>query len=129
MIGVGAMIDDDVGINLVVENKDCKHCDMKLVNWFEYGQVCKRSRKRKQIDNQTKYFTRSWPLHKQIEKILTESLTKILMSLSRITTPRYWIPFIYQPLAQSRPFSKQEEERRTHILPILDLRFWFKIIN
>ena len=31
-----------VGINLVVENKDCKHCDMKLVNWFEHGQVCSR---------------------------------------------------------------------------------------
>ncbi|MFZ9114549.1 MAG: reverse transcriptase domain-containing protein, partial [bacterium] len=66
-----------VGINLVVENRDCKHCNMKLVNWFEHGQVCKRSRKRKQIDNQIKYFTRSWPLHKQIEKLLTESLTKI----------------------------------------------------
>ena len=50
---------------------------MKLVIWFEHGQVCKRSRKRKQIDNQIKYFTRSWPLHKQIEKLLTESLAKI----------------------------------------------------
>ena len=36
-----------VGINLVVENRDCKHCNTKLVNWFEHGQVCKRSRKRK----------------------------------------------------------------------------------
>ena len=50
---------------------------MKIVNCFEHDQVCKRSRKRKQIDNQTKYFTRSWPLHEEIEKLLTESLAKI----------------------------------------------------
>jgi hypothetical protein len=66
-----------VGINLIVENKDCKHCAEKLVNWFEHGQVCKKSRKRKQIDNQIKYYTRSWPLHKDIEKLLIEMLAKI----------------------------------------------------
>ena len=65
------------GINLIVENKDCKHCADKLVNWFEHGQVCKKSRKRKQIDNQIKHYTRSWPLHKDIEKLLLEILAKI----------------------------------------------------
>ena len=65
------------GINLRVENRDCKHCEEKLVNWFEHGQVCKKSRKRKQIDNQIKYYTRSWPLHKDIEKLLIEMLAKI----------------------------------------------------
>ena len=66
-----------VGINLIVENRDCKHCAVKLVNWFEHGQVCKKSRKRKQLDNQIKYYTRSWPLHKDIEKLLVEILAKI----------------------------------------------------
>jgi hypothetical protein len=66
-----------VGINLRVENRDCKHCAEKLVNWFEHGQVCKKSRKRKQIDNQVKYYTRSWPLHKDIEKLLANTLAKI----------------------------------------------------
>ena len=67
-----------VGINLIVENRDCKHCAVKLVNWFEHGQVCKKSRKRKQqLDNQIKYYTRSWPLHKDIEKLLIEILAKI----------------------------------------------------
>ena len=47
------------------------------VNWFEHGQVCKKSRKRKQIDNQIKHYTRSWPLHKDIEKLLLEILAKI----------------------------------------------------
>ena len=65
------------GINLIVENRDCKHCAVKLVNWFEHGQVCKKSRKRKQLDNQIKYYTRSWPLHKDIEKLLVEILAKI----------------------------------------------------
>ena len=65
------------GINLRVENRDCKHCEEKLVNWFEHGQVCKKSRKRKQIDNQVKYYTRSWPLHKDIEKLLADTLAKI----------------------------------------------------
>ena len=66
-----------VGINLIVENRDCKHCAEKLVNWFEHGQVCKKSRKRKQLDNRIKYYTRSWPLHKDIEKLLAEILAKI----------------------------------------------------
>jgi hypothetical protein len=65
------------GINLMVDNKDCKHCAAKLVNWFEHGQVCKKSRKRKQLDRQIKYYTRSWPLHKDIEKLLVEILAKI----------------------------------------------------
>ena len=66
-----------VGINLKVENNDCKHCKMELVNWFEHGQACKKSRKRKQLDNQIKHFTRSWPLHKDIERLLAECFIKV----------------------------------------------------
>jgi hypothetical protein len=66
-----------VGINLKVENNDCKHCKVGSVNWFEHGQTCEKSRKRKQLDNKIKYFKRSWPLHKHIERLLAECFTKV----------------------------------------------------
>ena len=50
---------------------------MDPVNWFEHGQVCKKSRKRRQDDNQVKYFARSWALHKSIQILMTECLAKI----------------------------------------------------
>ena len=50
---------------------------MDPVNWFEHGQVCKNSRKRRQDDNQVKNFARSWALHKSIQILVTECLAKI----------------------------------------------------
>ena len=66
-----------VGINLIVVNRDCTHCDMKNINWFEHGQMCKKSRKRRKKDNKVVHYTRSWPLHKEIERLCTECWRKI----------------------------------------------------
>ena len=66
-----------VGINLIVVNRDCTHCGMKNINWFEHGQMCKKSRRRRNKDDKIVYYTRSWPLHKEIERLCTECWRKI----------------------------------------------------
>ena len=69
-----------LGINLKVENINCKHCNMQNVNFFEHAECCKKSRKRKtHIDGQViyKFPTRSWPLHAEIERHMASSFVKI----------------------------------------------------
>ena len=50
---------------------------MKNVNWFEHAQMCKKSRKRRNKDNKVVHYTRSWPLHKEIEKLCAKCWRKI----------------------------------------------------
>ena len=66
-----------IGINLKVENTNCKHCNMLNVNYFEHAECCKKSRKRITIDGQVKYPTRSWPLHSDLQKLMADSWSKI----------------------------------------------------
>ena len=70
---------------------------MDPVNWFEHGQVCKKSRKRRQDDNQVKYFARSWALHKSIQILMNECLAKIPDVNVTEQNPKFLDTFLANP--------------------------------
>ena len=85
------------GINLIVVDRKCSRCKMDPVNWFEHGQVCKKSRKRRQDDNQVKYFARSWALHKSIQILMNECLAKIPDVNVTEQNPKFLDTFLANP--------------------------------
>ena len=99
------------GINLIVVDRKCSHCKMDPVNWFEHGQVCKKSRKRRQHDHQVKYYARSWALHKSIQTLMTECLAKIPDVTVTEQNPKLLDTFLANPENPPPPSSDNSDDQ------------------